>query len=187
MKKKFLTALIVFTSSTSCITNQVPFVSKDSNKTFSIRGHQSIFIKDDLLNIYSVNTPNTPLRTGPGTQYPIASDLLEGGEIFIKIKEIKDWLKVSSPTHETRGWLHKSQLEIRNPAGLWLETRVESLEKVFSRKKISRAIHPFSQEEIEATIPKDHTLYSLGSTEKSIIVIHESSNSLLKLSKEMLR
>ena len=57
-------------------------------------------------NYLSVTTDNANVRTGPGTNYPIAMELFQGYPLKV-LKQQGEWYKISDYEKDT-GWIHNS-------------------------------------------------------------------------------
>ena len=57
-------------------------------------------------NYLSVTTDNANVRTGPGTNYPVAMELFQGYPLKV-LKKQGEWYKVSDYEKDT-GWIHDS-------------------------------------------------------------------------------
>ena len=57
-------------------------------------------------NFLSVTTDNANVRTGPGTNYPVAMELFQGYPLKV-LKKQGDWYQISDYENDT-GWIHDS-------------------------------------------------------------------------------
>lgn len=94
-----------------------PFRKVDPGPAFPMESFRSKVLgrRDDLSDIFEVTTPDTNLRTGPGTQHEILGKLKKGDQVMF-IQNQLNWFRVvlidsAIQASEPEGWVHNSLLK----------------------------------------------------------------------------
>jgi N-acetylmuramoyl-L-alanine amidase len=94
-----------------------PFRKIDPGPAFPMDSFKAVVMgrQDDAADIYTVNTNDTNLRTGPSTTFAVMAKLKKGVKVELIKKEL-NWCQVTVITNvaglnEPEGWIHNSLLD----------------------------------------------------------------------------
>lgn len=93
-----------------------PFRKEDPGPAFPMESFKSKVLgrSDDVADVFKVNTDDTNMRTGPGTDFAVMGKLKKGVKVEF-IKSNRNWYFVyvstaTSALREKEGWIHSSLL-----------------------------------------------------------------------------
>lgn len=133
-----------------------------------------------VLNVKAINRPSTPLRDGPGTQFPISHQLLQWGMTVIEIESYQVWRKIVVTDDLRTGWVHHKTLTTQiSGARKNAYFKIPGDKLPLRHSKVSSAdLYSFpDNKKIEVKIPEDTPLIQLRKQkDQTLILLNERGN-----------
>ena len=100
----------------------------------------TLLIETQLLDIYKIVRPTVEMRDGPGLNYPLDANLLQEGDLVVKIADHGIWRKVLVLTSGEKAWVHYRTIKAYRPSKKYISMKLNHIPRVFVSGPISHAI-----------------------------------------------
>lgn len=142
-------------------------------------GRGRILIPKGVIRMSRITRPRAEMRDGPGTRYAIKSRLLPRGTEVMSFDQIGVWKKVFLPDSGVSGWVHHRTLGAATKDDKLIELKLENLPRVFLANQIQEGFEFGTMKKVKIRIPKGAVFHTLNRTRDKILVLLNSTGSVM--------
>jgi hypothetical protein len=152
---------------------------------------RSLSVPRELLQWLQVKSTKGALRQGPGIQFELEDQLLEGGQRVVALMRSELWVYVWEPESKAKGWLHQEALgpllveeEGRLPATIMID--VAALPTVFTKAEVGLVQSYPDREPRKVAISSGQPFLALRSEAKEILLLTPGQDGVFYLKRSYL-